>query len=51
MRTGYRKIDKYYPFENETGLSSYDLALIAIAKKYKKNKSIQKVDYEKLLSE
>lgn len=50
MRDGYRKISKSYPFENEYGLSSYDLALIAKAKKYKKE-TLEKIDdFEDLLA-
>ena len=37
--TNPKTIAKYYSFENEVGLSSYDLALISIDKIAKKSKS------------
>ena len=41
MSQSRRKIDKSYnklPFENENGLSTYDIALISLAKKARKTK-------------
>jgi len=37
--TKQKKIDNHYSFENEVGLSSYDLALISMNKVSKKSKS------------
>ena len=37
--TKHKTIANQYPFENEVGLSSYDLALISINKISKKSKS------------
>ena len=37
--TKQKAIAKQYPFENEVGLSSYDLALISLGKTSKKTKS------------
>ncbi len=48
-----KKVDKAYsllPFENDLGLSTYDLALISLAKKYKKTKYLKKEDYQDLLA-
>tara|TARA_Y100001968_G_C19046906_1_gene567249 strand:+ start:64 stop:228 length:165 start_codon:yes stop_codon:yes gene_type:complete len=48
-----KKIDKTYlpiPFENDVGLSTYDLALISLAKKYKRTKRLKKEDYQDLLA-
>ena len=39
MITRQKAIVKQYSFENEVGLSSYDLALISIHKNTKKRKS------------
>ena len=48
-----KQVDKTYrslPFENDVGLSSYDLALISLAKKYKKTKRLKQEDYQDLLA-
>lgn len=49
-RRNVDKVFKSLPFENEVGLSSYDLALISLAKKYKKNKRLKYEDYQDLLA-
>tara|TARA_Y100001968_G_scaffold311820_1_gene334314 strand:- start:524 stop:688 length:165 start_codon:yes stop_codon:yes gene_type:complete len=45
-----KKTSTSLPLESEIGLSSYDLALISLAKKYKRTKRLKKEDYQELLA-
>ncbi len=53
MREYHRKIDKIYqkaPFEIEDGLSTYDLQLLSLTKKSKKNRRVINDQFEEIIA-